>query len=112
MTTYHVRSKISSSLYAMRKVKNILTTNHLLTLYYSLVYPYMDYGITLWGTSHKIHTNRILIMQKKYMTEPPPPGQLVSAQPNIISPRSGGATGRQPSDMWHLGNKLYNIITP
>ena len=43
----YVRNKISSSLYAMRKVKHILTTNHLLTLYYSLVYPYIDYGITL-----------------------------------------------------------------
>ena len=61
----YVRNKISSSLYAMRKVKYILTTNHLLTLYYSLVYPCIDYGITLWGTSHKTHTNRIFIMQKK-----------------------------------------------
>ena len=49
----------------MRKVKHILTRNHLLTLYYSLVYPYIDYGITLSGTSHKTHTNRIFIMQKK-----------------------------------------------
>ena len=49
----------------MRKVKHIFTTNYLLTLYYSLVYPYIDYGITLWGTSHETHTNRIFIMQKK-----------------------------------------------
>ena len=49
----------------MRKVKHILTTNHLLTLYYSLAYPYIDYSITLLGTSHKTHTNRIFIMQTK-----------------------------------------------
>ena len=43
----YVRNKISSSLYAMRKVKHILTTNHLLTL------------------SHETHTNGIFMMQKK-----------------------------------------------
>ncbi len=49
----------------MRKVKYILTKSHVLTVYYSLVYPYLDYGITLWGTTHKTYINKIRIMQKK-----------------------------------------------
>jgi hypothetical protein len=53
-----IKNKISSSLYAMRKVKNIISTRHLLTLYYSLIYPYIDYGITLWGTTHETHVNK------------------------------------------------------
>ena len=61
----YVKNKITSSLYAMRKVKHILATDHLLTLYYSLVYPYIDYGITLWGTTHKTYVQRIFTMQKK-----------------------------------------------
>ena len=60
-----VKNKISSSLYAMRKVKNIISKIHLLTLYNSLVYPYIDYGITLWGTTHETYVKQIAIMQKK-----------------------------------------------
>jgi len=60
-----VKNKISSAMYAMRKVKHIISTRHLLTLYYSLIYPYLDYGITLWGSTHTTYTNKINIMQKK-----------------------------------------------
>ena len=49
----------------MRKVKNIISKIHLLTLYNSLVYPYIDYGITLWGTTHETYVKQIAIMQKK-----------------------------------------------
>jgi DNA mismatch repair ATPase MutS len=38
----YIKNKLNSSLYALRKVKNILKTNHLITLYYSLIYPYID----------------------------------------------------------------------
>jgi hypothetical protein len=61
----YVKNKITSSLYAMSKVKNILATDPLLTLYYSLIYPYIDYGITLWGTTHKTYVQRIFTLQKK-----------------------------------------------
>ena len=60
-----VKNKISSSLYAMRKVKNIISKIHLRTLYNSLVYPYIDYGITLWRTTHATYVRQIAIMQKK-----------------------------------------------
>ena len=61
----HMKKKLNSSIYALRKVINILNTKHLLVLYYSLVYPYMDFGITLWGSSHISYVNKIFIMQKK-----------------------------------------------
>ena len=46
-----VRNKMNSALYAMRRSKNILKQSHLMTLYYSLFYPCIDCGITLWGLS-------------------------------------------------------------
>ena len=49
----------------MRKVKNIISKIHLRTPYNSLVYPYIDYGITLWGTTHATYVKHIAIMQKK-----------------------------------------------
>ncbi len=52
-------------MYALNKVKNILNEKHLLTLYYSLIYPYLDYGISLWGSSHTSYLNKLLVIQKK-----------------------------------------------
>ena len=48
----NVRNKINSSCYAINKVKHLLNNKHLTTLYYSMVYPFMYYGITLWGSTH------------------------------------------------------------
>ncbi len=60
-----VRNKISSSIYAINKVKHFMNRGHLLTLYYSLIYPYLDYGITLWGSAYLTYVNKIFLMQKK-----------------------------------------------
>ena len=60
----YIKNKLNSSIYAMRKVKNILNTNHLITLYYSLVYPYIDYGISLWGSTHSTYVNKLVTKQK------------------------------------------------
>ncbi len=60
-----IRTKLNSSLYAMNRVKNTLSTSHLLTLYYSLVYPYINYGISLWGSSHTSYMHKLFITQKK-----------------------------------------------
>ena len=61
----YIKNKLNSSTYAMRKIKNILNTNHLMTLYYSLVYPYIDYGISLWGSTHNTYVNKLYIKQKR-----------------------------------------------
>ena len=60
----YIKNKMSSSLYAINKVKFILPTKYLVTLYYSLIYPFMTYGISLWGNTHKSQTNKIFILQK------------------------------------------------
>ena len=56
-----MQNKLSSGLYAM----NLLTNSHLITLYYSLIYPHIDYGITLWGSTHSTYLQRLILMQKK-----------------------------------------------
>ena len=35
------------------------------TLYYCLVYPYLVYDISVWGTTYASNLNRILLLQKK-----------------------------------------------
>ncbi len=56
---------MSSGLYAMRNTKNILNSNHLKSVYYTLIHPYINYGNLIWGSANKTFTNSILTLQNK-----------------------------------------------
>ena len=60
-----MKTKVSTSFFAINKVKHILPCNMLTTLYYSLIYPYLTYGIILWGAACQPHLSKLTIMQKK-----------------------------------------------
>ena len=49
----HCANKISSGLYAINSAKHTLSNENLKILYYSLIHPYLLYGITLWGNTYK-----------------------------------------------------------
>ena len=57
--------KISRSLYMLSKLKYTLNTKTLLTLYYTLIYPYYNYCCTVWGTAAECHLNRLKLFQKR-----------------------------------------------
>ncbi len=59
------KNKISKTLYCIRMVKNTLPKVNLKTLYITLIQPHLDYGITLWGSTHEKHLNRLIVTQKK-----------------------------------------------
>lgn len=61
----HCKAKIAGSIYIINCAKKFLNQQHLRTLYYSLVYPYLDYGIMLWGTTNKTYIKPLVIQQKK-----------------------------------------------
>ena len=61
----HVKSKLASSLYAMRSTKHTLTENHLKTLYFSLFQSYLEYGISIWGGANETVIKPLKIVQKK-----------------------------------------------
>lgn len=63
--TQNCKNKIASSLYAINSVKNILPLEHLSILYSSLVKPYIEYGLLLWGGTFKTHLKPIAINQRK-----------------------------------------------
>ncbi len=58
-----VRSKLSRSIFALNKVKNIFPHDILKSLYYSLIHSHMVYGIQAWGNATKI--SQIEILQKR-----------------------------------------------
>ena len=51
--------------YAINTSKHIISEKHLKILYYSLVYPYLHFGILLWGNALIKHIRGIKIAQKK-----------------------------------------------
>lgn len=58
-------SKLSSSLFALRTVKNKLEASSLIQVYYAIFESHIRYGIIFWGNSSKMNVNKILLIQKK-----------------------------------------------
>ena len=62
-------NKLSSSLFALRIVKNKLEANSLIQVYYAIFESHIRYGIIFWGNSSKTNVNKILLIQKKTVNE-------------------------------------------
>ena len=52
-------------MYALRKLKYMLPSYVLRTVYFSLIDSYLNYGIILWGNAHKYILRKLEIYQKK-----------------------------------------------
>ena len=64
----HVESvinKVSKSIGIFYKTKSYLSKNLLLTLYYSLIYPYFLYANAVWGGTYSTYLESILLLQKR-----------------------------------------------
>lgn len=59
------RAKLTSALYAINKVKDLVPLHALKSIYYTLVHPHLMYGIMLWGSAYNVHLNTLLTLQKK-----------------------------------------------
>ena len=60
-----VTKKISRTIGVMTKLRHYLNSKTLKMLYYSMVYPYLIYGIAIWGNTSNIFINPVYILQKK-----------------------------------------------
>jgi hypothetical protein len=56
---------MSKSVGIIKKASFYLHTRALVMLYYSLVYPYMQYCILVWGSTYPSNLNRIVLLQKR-----------------------------------------------
>ena len=61
----HVQTKIAKSLSIMYKVKYLLDEAALLTIYSSLVLPYLTYCVEIWGNTYLTNLKSIIILQKR-----------------------------------------------
>ena len=61
----HITGKISKSVGIIGRSSPCLTKLFLKTLYYSLVYPYFQYCIIVWGSTYPTNLNRLILLQKR-----------------------------------------------
>ena len=59
------KNKLSSCIYAINSFKNAMPTIQLKTLYYTLIHPYLTYGVLLWGGALKKHIHKLQVLQNK-----------------------------------------------
>jgi len=51
----------------VNRLKYDIPKNILLTIYNSLIQPYISYGILAWGNTHNIYLDKIFLLQKRAM---------------------------------------------
>ena len=61
----HVAIKISRTVGLICKLQHFLPRHTLLTIYKSLVTPYLTYGLTAWGQAYKSYLEKLLKLQKR-----------------------------------------------
>ena len=59
--------KIARSVGILYKLRPFVTTRILTNVYYAIVYPFLLYGITVWGSASKTLLTPLHILQKKYV---------------------------------------------
>ena len=58
-------SKISKTIGVLYRIKNFVPCYVLKQLYFSFIYPYLNYCISVWGSTFSSHTNNIFLLQKR-----------------------------------------------
>ena len=61
----NVSRKISKSIGIIYKASFCLPSTALVTIYYSLIYPYLMYCVSVWGSTYKSNLKSIFLLQKK-----------------------------------------------
>ena len=60
-----ISKKIKRNIGVICKLRNFVNSHILKNLYYSLIYPYLIYGIVVWGNTYTSSTNPLFLLQKK-----------------------------------------------
>ena len=60
-----IKNKISKGIGILRKAGGILNASTLETLYYSFVYPYLTYGVEVWGSASDCYIDPLFKFQKR-----------------------------------------------
>ena len=65
---YHMNKickRLSSSLYIIKRAKNLLSEKALITLYYSMIHCHLTYCVQIWSCGSQSSFNKLYLMQKR-----------------------------------------------
>ena len=65
---YHIDmicSKISKSIGIIYRIRNLIPKRSLLSLYYSFIFPYLNYCNLIWGGSSETYLQSVFVLQKR-----------------------------------------------
>ena len=60
-----IEAKISTALGILFRLQHFAPKQILISVYYSLVYPHLCYGIIVWGSTSNYLLNRLQVLQNK-----------------------------------------------
>lgn len=63
----YIVCKISKTVGVIANIRRFVPSDALLKIYYSLIFPYIHYGIVTGGQAAKTHMNKILLLQKRVL---------------------------------------------
>ena len=59
----HINKKITKNIGILIKLRHFVPVSTLKQLYYTLIYPYLTYGLMSWGTAYQTKLNKIKVSQ-------------------------------------------------
>ena len=62
-----LKKKISRTIGVLYKLQPFVTSKILSSIYYAIIYPFLLYGITIWGNAGKNLLTPILTLQNKFV---------------------------------------------
>ena len=89
----HIANKISKSIGVIYKASFCLPLESLRTLYYSTIYPYLQYCVIVWGLAFPTNIRRIELLEIIDSTN-----AIIESMSAILIP-SGPESGRVPYDL-------------
>ena len=61
----YMKNKVAKGLGIILKCRKIFNTETLVSLYNSIVFPYLNYCVSIWGSAYPIHLKSVKTLQKK-----------------------------------------------
>ena len=61
----YISKKVAKGVGIIIKARKLFDQETLLTLYYTFVYPYLNYCIHVWGKAYNVHIHDLIVLQNK-----------------------------------------------
>ena len=86
----YISKKVAKGVGIILKARKLFDQETLLTLYYTFVYPYLNYCIHVWGKAYNVHIHDLIVLQNKavrivYGVPPRTNAQKLCFDSNILS---------------------------